>query len=251
MAPLWARKLGCASMQPAADKPQGRRLKLVTFVPSDCTDRLRAALSDAGAGNIGEYSHCSYASKGEGTFLGSDRTDPFIGEQGAFERAAEDRLEMILPERAKWSVVKALYNVHPYEEPAYDLYRLDEFRDLRQALWIAEFKKALTWEEWMNRIHASLPKLETPGGVRPNRKKRIRRIALSTGSGSSFVSSVASMNVDAYLTGEVGYHLLWEANEMGLNVVTVGHDLSESFFAEAAIPLVERDCPEVTWLAEK
>ncbi len=247
MAQVWARKLGCSSMHPLAAKPQGKQLKLVTFIPPEYTDALRDALGKAGAGAIGEYTRCSFTLRGEGTFLGSDHTHPFVGEKNNFERVNEDRLEMILPERHKWAVINALYASHPYDEPAYDLYILDEYRDLRQALWIAEYTKKLSWKEWMNRIHASLPKLKWPTEVRPNRKSSVKRFAISTGSGSSFISMVSSLGVDAFLTGEVGYHSLWEANEAGLNVVTVGHDLSESFFAETIIPLFKKDDDAVEW----
>jgi dinuclear metal center YbgI/SA1388 family protein len=250
MAKVWAKKLGCTSMQPLAEKPQGRQLKLATFTPPDHTDRIRRALGAAGAGAIGDYSLCSYTLQGEGTFQGSQGANPFIGKSGNFERVREDRLEMILPERAKWSVVKALYETHPYEEPAYELYPLDIFRDLRQALWIAEFERKLSWDQFMQRIYASLPGLQTPGGVRPDRKRRVKRIAISTGSGSSFLSTVASLGVDAYLTGEVGYHQLWEAEELGVNTVTVGHDWSESFFAETIVPLVSKHCDGVEWAPE-
>lgn len=250
MAKVWAKKLGCVSMRPLAEKPQGKQLKLVTFVPSEYTDRLRTVLGKAGAGTLGDYLFCSYTLQGEGTFQGAEQTNPFIGKSGNFERVREDRLEMILPERAKWNVIQTLYEIHPYEEPAYELYILDEFRDLRQALWIAEFDRKLSWEEWIQRIRVSLPKLETPGGVRPIRKRRVKRLALSTGSGSSFISTAASLDVDAFLTGEVGYHQLWEASELGFNVTTVGHDLSESFFAEAMIPLVKKYCSEVEWMPE-
>ncbi len=251
MAKTWAVKLGCRSMHPLAPKPQGRRLKLVVFVPPEHTDKVREALAGAGAGNIGEYSRCSFSARGEGTFCGSEESNPFTGRSGVFERAEEDRLEMILPERAKWAVVNALYAAHPYEEPAYDLFELDEFRDLRQALWIGEFERALSWDEFLRRVSASLPRPEPLGGVRPKPRRRIRKIALATGGGASLISMAAGLDVDAYLTGEVGYHSLWEANELGLNVVTAGHGGSESLFAESIVPLLSRYINEVVWLTEQ
>lgn len=251
MARTWAVKLGCRSMHPLAPKPQGRCLKLVVFVPPSQTDKVREALAAAGAGHIGEYSQCSFSTRGEGTFCGSEKTNPFIGQSGIFERAEEDRLEMILPERAKWAVVNALYAAHPYEEPAYDLLEMDEFRDLRQALWIGEFEKALSWDEFQCRVSASLPRPEPLGGVRPNPRRRIRKIALSTGNGASLISMAAALDVDAYLTGEVGYHSLWEANELGLNVIAAGHGGSESLFAESIVPLLNRYADGVVWLPER
>lgn len=253
MVPLWARKLGCVRVTPLAAKPQAERLKLVTFVPPDHTDRVREALGRAGAGFIGEYDLCSFTSRGTGTFRGSERSQPFLGRAGAFERAEEDRLEMVLPTSRKGAVIQALFESHPYEEPAYDLYPLEDLRDLRQALWIAEFGRKLSWSEFEKRIVKSLPGLKSLGGVRPDRRRPVRRFAVSTGSGNSLPALVYPLDVDVFLTGEMGYHALWEANENRLNVVTVGHDWSESLFGEAVTALIEPLTREqdLTWLRSR
>ncbi|MFB3787897.1 MAG: Nif3-like dinuclear metal center hexameric protein [bacterium] len=239
MAPLWARKLGCARVTPLTAKPQAARLKLVTFVPPEHTDRVREALGRAGAGIIGEYDQCSFTSRGTGTFRGSGRANPFLGRAGAFERADEDRLEMVLPVARKWAVIQALYQAHPYEEPAYDLYALEDARDMRQALWIAEFDRKLSWSEFEKRIMKSRPGLKSLGGVRPDRRRQIRRAALSTGSGNSMLPLIYPLDVDVFLTGEMGYHYLWEAKENRLNVITIGHDFSETLFAETVTAILE------------
>ncbi len=247
MAPLWAQKLGCASVKPFAPKPQAEQLKIVTFVPPDYVDRVREALSDAGAGRIGEYDLCSYNLQGMGTFRGSERTDPFLGKAGNFETEQEIRLEMILPARKQYAVVGALFTSHPYEEPAYDLYRLQDVRDVRQALWIAEFKQKITWKEFERRVAKSLPIPPTPIAVRPDSRRKIKTVAISTGSGNSLISLVASLNVDVFLTGEAGYHNLWEAEERGLNVLTVGHGVSESLFPEAVYTILENYVEGIEW----
>ncbi|MEW6235651.1 MAG: Nif3-like dinuclear metal center hexameric protein [Candidatus Omnitrophota bacterium] len=249
MAKVWAEKLGCEQAHPLASKPQSGRLKLITFVPPDFTDRVRQALAEAGAGVIGEYDLCSFSLRGTGTFRGSDRSNPFIGRAGALEKAEEDRLEMILPNEKKHAVVNALFAAHPYEEPAYDLYPLEDFRDIGQAVWVAEFRKKLTWNAFMERVKKSLPHPPEFGGVRPDAKRKVGRIALSTGSGSSVLPIVKKLDVDAYLTGEMGYHYLWEANEERLNTVTVGHGVSESLFPETIIPLLQRFTDKITWIA--
>ena len=98
--------------------------KLVVFVPREALDRVRGALFDAGAGRIGEYEHCSWYAAGPGTFLGSDRSSPAIGERGKEQRVSELRLETVFPEERQSDVVDALRAAHPYEEPAYDIYPL-------------------------------------------------------------------------------------------------------------------------------
>jgi hypothetical protein len=98
--------------------------KLVVFVPPDALDAVRDALFAAGAGRIGDYERCSFYTEGTGTFLGGPSTNPALGEKGREERVAELRLETVFPAERHDDVVAALRAVHPYEEPAYDVYAL-------------------------------------------------------------------------------------------------------------------------------
>ena len=113
---------------------------------------------------------------------------------------------MVFPTKRKIAVVRALLQSHPYDEAAYDLYPLEEFRDISQAIWIAERKKAIEWRTFETLLARCAPIAPVVGGVRPQPRKRIRRIALMTGSGASGIPLAASLGVDAYLTGEAGDH---------------------------------------------
>jgi len=101
-----------------------QRYKLVWFVPEEALDATRDAVFAAGAGRIGDYERCSWYTPGTGTFLGGQGTDPAIGESGREERAAELRVETLVPAERVEPVVAALLEAHPYEEVAYDLYAL-------------------------------------------------------------------------------------------------------------------------------
>ena len=100
--------------------------KLVVFVPPDALDAVRSALFEAGAGRIGGYERCSWYAAGTGTFLGGKATSPTVGERGREERVEELRLETIYPVERDAEVVRALRAAHPYEEPAFDVYPLEE-----------------------------------------------------------------------------------------------------------------------------
>ena len=102
----------------------GQRYKLVWFVPEEALDATRDAVFAAGAGRIGDYEHCSWYTHGTGTFLGGEGTNPAIGEPGRDERVSELRVETLVPGARVEPVVAALLEAHPYEEVAYDLYRL-------------------------------------------------------------------------------------------------------------------------------
>lgn len=95
-------------------------LKLVTYVPLGYEDRVRNAIFGAGAGHIGQYSHCAFVTRGEGTFLPLPGSQPLLGQEGKLEYVSELRLETIVPHWLKKRVQNALVRSHPYEEVALD-----------------------------------------------------------------------------------------------------------------------------------
>jgi hypothetical protein len=86
---------------------------------------LRTALAEAEAGQIGAYTHCSFTSRGEGTFFGGDGANPAVGKPGHLERVSEMRLEMSFHKHDLGAIVAALRAAHPYEEPAFDIFALE------------------------------------------------------------------------------------------------------------------------------
>jgi hypothetical protein len=103
---------------------RGGKLKVVVFVPEQNLAAVREAMAGAGAGVIGNYTHCSFATPGRGTFLGGAGADPAVGEAGRLEEVEEWRLEMVVPAGVLPEVVAAMKDAHPYEEVAYDVYPL-------------------------------------------------------------------------------------------------------------------------------
>ena len=93
-------------------------------MPREALEATRDAVFAAGAGRIGDYDRCSWYAAGTGTFLGGEGTNPTLGEAGREERAAELRVETVVPEQLLADVLRALKEAHPYEEPAYDVYPL-------------------------------------------------------------------------------------------------------------------------------
>jgi hypothetical protein len=92
---------------------------LVVYVPESHVEPLLAALGDAGAGRIGDYSHCAFTSPGTGRFTPLHGAEPFIGRVGEAERVDEMRIECVVEELLLADVVAALRSSHPYEEPAF------------------------------------------------------------------------------------------------------------------------------------
>jgi len=98
--------------------------KIVVFTPTDHADKIRGVLADSGAGHIGNYDCCSFSTKGTGRYRGLEGTKPYIGESGKIESADEEKIETIcLIEKAQ-EIVDKVKKIHPYEEPAIDVYPL-------------------------------------------------------------------------------------------------------------------------------
>ncbi|MBI4138058.1 MAG: hypothetical protein HY482_00490 [Candidatus Wildermuthbacteria bacterium] len=102
-----------------------KNVKLVVFVPLSHADIVRQALSEAGAGKIGNYDFCSFSSRGTGRFRGNEKTNPAIGKTGKYEAVEEERVEVIVPREILKEVIEKVKSVHPYEEVAFDIYRLE------------------------------------------------------------------------------------------------------------------------------
>ncbi len=103
------------------------KYKLVVFVPLESADKVREAIGSAGGGKIGNYSHCSWSTRGVGRFLPLDGANPAIGEVGKMEAVEEERIETVIEEQFLTSVISAMKKAHPYEEVAYDIYKLEDF----------------------------------------------------------------------------------------------------------------------------
>ncbi|OFZ78665.1 MAG: Nif3-like dinuclear metal center hexameric protein [Bdellovibrionales bacterium RIFOXYD1_FULL_53_11] len=212
----------------------GGLYKLSVFVPGTHLDVVRDALTAAGAGRIGQYDSCTFSSPGEGTFRGNENTDPFIGKSGKLEKAAEFRLETIIPRALAAGIVQAILKVHPYEEVAYDLYPVEQrpasagmIKELGMGFW-GEFGQPKPFS-YVSRSVNSVFKLD---GYRVSTPlpARIKKIAFVPGNGASFVKSAQENKCDLFITGEVGYHKMLDAARCGMTVMEIGHGQSERFF---------------------
>ncbi|MCE3555255.1 Nif3-like dinuclear metal center hexameric protein [Pseudonocardia sp. RS11V-5] len=193
-----------APLQPQPAEPLD---KIVAFVPTGPALRgVHEALSAAGAGEIGDYSHCSFATAGTGQFLPHAGANPAIGEVGKLERVAETRLEMVLARQRRRAVVEALRASHPYEEPAFDVFELAALPSGRGLGRVGELPEAEPLSAFTERVAAALP--PTAWGVRaagdPDRP--VRRVAVCGGAGDSALSAAIAAGVDAYVTADLRHH---------------------------------------------
>lgn len=108
-------------------------VKIVVFVPKDHMEAVWKAMGDAGAGKIGNYSYCTFITKGVGKYLPEKGAKPFVGEVGKFEEVKEEKLEMVCPKEKAKKIIAAMKKAHPYDEVAFDIYPLLDEKNLNEA----------------------------------------------------------------------------------------------------------------------
>ena len=224
-----ANLLGIKKISPLQSSSE-KVFKFAVYVPVKHADRVSQAIFEAGAGKIGKYTETSFGVTGKGTFKPMEGTNPFIGKIGKREEVQEIKIETVVAERDLDSVTQAMKDKHPYEEPAYDVYEIKTkpsygigiFGEIGKEAEISKFSL-----EVKNRLQAHYIRL-----IKSNNRK-IRKVALCTGSGSSLLEQVNNKGADLYITGDITYHTALRAKELGLNVLDIEHFDTEKFFVEA------------------
>ncbi|MBV9314567.1 MAG: Nif3-like dinuclear metal center hexameric protein [Pseudonocardia sp.] len=202
-----AAALGLAVTGPLRPRHTERLDKIVTFVPvGDPAAKVLDALAEAGAGRIGDYSHCCWSTEGTGQFLPRDGARPAIGRVGELERVAETRLELVLPRSRRREVVEALRAAHPYEEPAFGVLELADLPGRVGLGRVGELAQSEPLAAFTRRVASALP--ATVWGVRAagDPQRPVRRVAVCGGAGDSVLDAACSAEVDAYLTADLRHH---------------------------------------------
>jgi dinuclear metal center YbgI/SA1388 family protein len=194
-------------LEPLESRPAVPDLdKWVIFVPPENTEAVREAVFTAGAGRIGDYSHCSWSVTGTGQFLPEDGASPTIGSVGAAERVVEDRVEVIAPARARREVLAAMRAAHPYEEPAFDIVALAPPPADVGLGRIGSLMQPESLSAFVSRVKTSLP--QTSWGVRAagDPDMTVSRVAVCGGAGDSLLDTAAAAGVQAYVTADLRHH---------------------------------------------
>lgn len=214
--------------------PRGSLKKLVVFVPEEDVEEVADALSGAGAGVIGDYTHCTFRSEGRGTFLPGDAANPHTGERGNLEKVPEIRLETVVPSHLASTAVRAATEAHPYEEMAHDVYPVEGRPEGCGYGRLGNLPERLSPEELRSYVSE---KLGFEARLVADAGEPVERVAVLGGSGGSFIAEVAASGARAYVTGDLDYHDALLAKSLGLTAVDAGHAATE---LPALAPLAER-----------
>ncbi|WP_066831175.1 Nif3-like dinuclear metal center hexameric protein [Rufibacter ruber] len=221
-------KLGLTKTRILAPKTQ-ILTKLETYVPLEDTEKVLAALHQAGAGQIGEYSDCSFRVTGTGRFTPSAQANPHTGEPCKTEETIENRIEVIFPGFKQNQIMKALLQAHPYEEVAHYLVTLQNENQEVGAGMVGELPDPMAAEQFVQHVKETLSINTFRHTAWP--EKPIKKVAVCGGAGSFLTRPAKAVGADVFLTADLKYHEFFEAsNQMAL--VDVGHYESEVYTKE-------------------
>lgn len=227
--------LGLTDCRILAPKPNLLK-KLVTYVPVNHADKVRAALFNAGAGNIGNYSECSFNTEGTGTFKGNEDTNPFVGEPGKQHHEAEVRIETVYPATLESKILMALFMEHPYEEVAYDLYPITNQFEVGSGM-IGELDEPMAEADFLQMVKY---KMNAQVIRHTNlRGKSVKSVAVCGGSGSFLLKQAIAAGADAFITADFKYHEFFDAEEK-LVIADIGHFESEQFTQNLIVEIIRK-----------
>ncbi len=222
--------LGLTDLRPLVQAPGEPVDKLTTFVATDAAPPVRAALAEAGAGQVGDYDFASFTSApGEGRFRPLDGATPMIGSVGTLETVDEVRVEVVLARHLRPQVVAALLAAHPYEEPAYDVVELADPGITTTGTGRVGNLPPVTLAEFAEHVAAVLPLTAHGVRVAGDPERMVKRVAVCGGAGDFLLDRVASSDVDVYLTSDLRHHPAAEfVEKRGPALVDVAHWAAES-----------------------
>lgn len=221
--------------------------KLVTFVPASHLDQVQKALFDAGCGHIGNYDSCSFYTEGKGTFRGDENTNPFVGEKGKLNIEPEVRIETIFEAYKESQVVRALLSAHPYEEPAYDIYLLENYHPRVGSGMIGELPEEMDVKSFLQLVKTTF----SQSLVRYTAyDKAIKRVALCGGSGSFLLDVAIRQSADVFISSDFKYHQFFDA-EGRIMIVDIGHYEAEQFTPEIFYRVIKNKFPNFVPLLSK
>lgn len=223
--------------------------KIVVFVPVQQAGIVREAILEAGGGFIGNYSHCSFNSKGTGTFKPLEGTHPFIGETGTFEQVEEIKIETIVLKEKTPIVIEKMLKVHPYEEPAYDIYPLKNKGEEAGLGRIGTLPKEMPLSKCAElvkeRFHIESVK------VFGNLDALVKKAAISPGSGKSVILPSIQEGAQVLITGDIDHHDGIDAVARGLSIIDGGHYGIESIFISFMKKYLIKTYPQLSVEAEQ
>lgn len=222
---LLAERLQLKNVQILEKTASEHLMKLAVFTPKESTEQVRVALGNAGAGEIGDYTNCSFTSAGEGRFKPTEDAAPYIGQANKLSIVEEDKIEVVFPISIKNRVLKALLSSHPYEEPAYDLFQLESEVNEKGLGRIGELPQQVSLADYAKTVKDKLqvPFVRVVGNLASN----VHKVAVLGGDGNKYIHAAKRAGADVFITGDLYFHVAQDAEAINLAVIDPGHHIEQ------------------------
>ncbi|MES2837036.1 MAG: Nif3-like dinuclear metal center hexameric protein [Bacteroidota bacterium] len=212
--------------------------KLVTYAPLADADKVRNALFEAGAGNIGNYSNCSFNSNGTGTFMANNGANPFVGELNKLHSEAETKIEVVFPNHLRNQIISKLKQNHPYEEVAYETVAIDNvWTDLGSGR-IGELEVEENELDFLNTIKQVFDAKSLRYTKLLN--KKVKKVAVCGGSGSFLLNDAINAGADIFLSSDFKYHQFFDA-ENRIVIADIGHYEGEQYTKQLFSEIINKN----------
>ncbi|HOE38881.1 MAG TPA: Nif3-like dinuclear metal center hexameric protein [Bacteroidales bacterium] len=214
--------------------------KIAVFVPTSHADIVRNSMFEAGAGQIGNYDNCSYNLQGEGSFRASNNSNPFVGQIGETHFEKEVRIETIYPKYLRNKILQAILKSHPYEEVAYDIYKLENPHNNVGLGMIGELEQEVAEIDFLKLLKEKFNSTIIKHSEFLN--KKIKKVAVCGGSGAFLINTAKSSKADVFVSGDIKFHDYFLAEKQIL-IADIGHFESEQFTKEIFYDIIMKKNP--------
>ncbi|ASV31237.1 Nif3-like dinuclear metal center hexameric protein [Maribacter cobaltidurans] len=214
--------------------------KLNTYIPTASADHLKEKLFEAGAGNIGNYSNCSFSLEGTGSFKAGENSNPTIGEIGKTHFETETMFSVTYLKSSEKNILSALMEYHPYEEVAYEIYSLENKNQNLGMGMIGELKEALPEMSFLRHLKKTMDAQVVRHSALRN--KPIKKVAVLGGSGAFAIGAAKAAGADVFVTADVKYHQFYEA-ENKMVIADIGHFETEQFTKNLLVDYLTEKIP--------
>ena len=222
--------------------------KLTTFVPHTDAEMVRTALFEAGGGALGNYENCSFNSQGIGTFEGNSEAQPAIGKPNELKSVEETRIDIVYAKHLESGILNALFQAHPYEEVAHELFTLENKNHHIGMGMIGELEDPMSETDFLTFVKQTM-KCEI---IRHSKQLEhpIKKVAVLGGSGSFAISAAKVAGADAFVTSDLKYHDFFRAENQIL-LMDIGHYESEQYTKNLLASYLKKKIPNFAVLLSK
>lgn len=240
-------RLGMVNTQILIPKKDSLK-KLVTYVPKSHSEHVLEALHKVGAGNLDNYSECSFLLEGTGHFTGNEGSTPHLGKKLEKTSVQEIQINVVFESHLLHPIQKALHQAHPYETVAYEIYHLiNSYAEVGMGR-IGFLEKEMDLASFLNFVKKQLNTEHLR--YSPDPGKPIKKVAVLGGSGSFAIEDAKRQNADAFITADLKYHQFYQG-EKQLVLLDVGHYESEQFTKNLIFDYLTKKLPNFAFVLSR